>query len=103
MRILVRKCKKHKKVKKKNITFFIKIDKKTCIFSENPCAKMQKTQKSEKTIMFYMKNCKKEQKSFKNLWFFKKKHPGPRDPRIFWIFRFCGMCVGFAIYFAICV
>ena len=33
---------------------------KTCsTFTENPCAKMQKTKKSEKTIMFYMKNCKK--------------------------------------------
>ena len=30
------------------------------MFSENPCAKMQKTQKSEKTIMIYMKNSKNE-------------------------------------------
>ena len=33
---------------------------KRVIFSENPCAKMQKTKKSEKTIMFYVKNCKTE-------------------------------------------
>ena len=32
------------------------------IFSENPCAKMQKMQKSEKTIGFTVKNFKKEQK-----------------------------------------
>ena len=28
----------------------------SCIFSENPCAKLQKTQKSEKTISFYGEN-----------------------------------------------
>ena len=43
-----------------------------------------------KTIVIYMKNCKKEQTTFKNKWFFEKKHPEPRDPRIFWDFRFCG-------------
>ena len=32
----------------------------SCMFSENPWAKMQKTQKSEKAIMSYMKNCKIE-------------------------------------------
>ena len=32
------------------------------MFSENPCAKMQKTQKSEKTIGFTVKNLKKDQK-----------------------------------------
>ena len=42
----------------------------SCIFSENPCAKMQKTQKSEKTITFYMKNCKNEQFCFVLLVFF---------------------------------
>ena len=31
---------------------------------------MQKTQKSEKTITFYMKNCKKERFCFVFLWFF---------------------------------
>ena len=31
-----------------------------CIFSENPCAKMQKTQKNKKTIMFCVKKCKIE-------------------------------------------
>ena len=40
------------------------------MFSENPCAKMQKTQKSEKTITFYMKNCKNEQFCFVLLLFF---------------------------------
>ena len=44
--------------------------KQSCIFSVNPCAKMQKTQKSEKTITFYMKNCKKEQFCFVLLVFF---------------------------------
>ena len=39
-------------------------------FSENPCAKMQKTQKSEKTIMIYVKNCKIEQFCFVFLLFF---------------------------------
>ena len=34
--------------KVKTITFFIKINKKSKTFTENPCAKMQKTQKSEK-------------------------------------------------------
>ena len=50
----------------KNLVFWSK----SCIFSENPCAKMQKTKKSEKTISFYMKNCKNEQKTFIFLWFF---------------------------------
>ena len=36
----------------------------SCTFTENPCAKMRKTQKSDKTIMFYMKNCKNEQFCF---------------------------------------
>ena len=36
----------------------VEIWNKKCIFSENPCAKMQKTQKSEKTITFIVKNCK---------------------------------------------
>ena len=48
----------------------VEIWNKKCIFSENPCAKMQKTQKSEKTITFYMKNCKKEQCCFVLLVFF---------------------------------
>ena len=65
VRILVRKCKKRKKVEKK------------------------------KNIMFYMKNCKKEQFCFKNKRFFEKKHPEPRDTRIFWDFRFCGSVVVF--------
>ena len=72
----------------KNLLFWSK----RCAFTENPCAKMQKTQKSEKTISFYMKNCKKEQFCFKNKrFFFVFLHPGPRDTRIFWDFRFCGM------------
>ena len=29
----------------------------SCIFSENPCAKMQKTQKSKKSIRIYSENC----------------------------------------------
>ena len=48
---------------------------KSCIFTGNPCAKMQKTQKSEKTITFYMKNF---QPLFKTILFCKKlerKHP----------------------------
>ena len=41
----------------KNLVFWSKC----CTFTENPCAKMQKkTQKSEKSIMFYVKNCKTE-------------------------------------------
>ena len=40
------------------------------MFHENPCAKMQKTQKSEKTISFSKKNCKKEQFCFVLLVFF---------------------------------
>ena len=54
----------------KNHCFSCVIAPTSCIFSENPCAKMQKTQKSEKTIMFYMKNCKKEQFCFIFLVFF---------------------------------
>ena len=42
----------------------------SCIFSENPCANMQKTQKSEKTSMIYMKNCKNEQLCLKKQTFF---------------------------------
>ena len=39
-------------------------------FSENPCAKMQKTQKSEKAMSFYRKNCKTEEFCFVFLVFF---------------------------------
>ena len=49
-----------------------------------------------------MKNVKIEQFSFKIQWFFEKKAREPREPEIFRNFRFCGMCVGFAICFAIC-
>ena len=48
----------------------VEIWNKKCIFSENPCAKMQKTQKSEKSIGFTVKNCKKEQFCFIFLVFF---------------------------------
>ena len=47
----------------------VEIWNKKCMFSENPCAKMQKTQKSEKTISFSRKNCKKEQFCFVLLFF----------------------------------
>ena len=53
--------------------------------------------------MFYMTNCKNEQFCFIFFAFFAFLHPEPRDTEIFWDFRFCGMCVGFAICFAICV
>ena len=53
----------------------VEIWNKKCIFSENPCAKMQKTQKSENSIGFTVKNCRKEQFCFVFLVFFAKKHP----------------------------
>ena len=43
---------------------------KSSTFDENPCRFLRKAQKSEKTIMIYMKNCKKEQFCFVLLWFF---------------------------------
>ena len=43
---------------------------KKCIFSENPCRFLRTMQKSEKTIRFYVKNCKKEQFCFILLMFF---------------------------------
>ena len=51
----IKKTQTHENVKKP-LRCFTKIDKTSCIFSENPCAKMQKTQKSEKTISFYSEN-----------------------------------------------
>ena len=42
--------------------------------------------------MIYMKNCKKGYFLWKSLCENAFLHPGPRDPRIFWIFWFCGMC-----------
>ena len=42
-----------------NIVLFWICWSKSGTFSENPCAKTQKTQKSEKTIGFIMNNCKK--------------------------------------------
>ena len=68
MRILVRKCKKSKKVKKhvfccvfgvlgsENIEFIIILlvfCSTSCVFNENPCAKMQKKQKSEKKTFVF--------------------------------------------------
>ena len=42
----------------------------SCTFTENPCAKMRKTQKSKKSISFSMKHCKKVQFCFIFLVFF---------------------------------
>ena len=41
-----------------------------CNFSENPCVCLGKTQKSEKAITFYVKNCKNDQFCFVLLVFF---------------------------------
>ena len=65
--------------------------KKCGTFTENPCAKTQKTQKSEKTIMFYSENCKIEQFCFIFLAFFVFLTREPREPGFYWDFRFCGM------------
>ena len=51
----------------------------SCTFTENPCAKMRKTQKSDKTIMFYMKNCKNDALLVKNLQ--RECFFNPRNPR----------------------
>ncbi len=53
--------------------------------------------------MIYMKNCKKEHFMYEIQSKSEKKHPDTRQTEIFQNFQFCGICVGFAIYFAICV
>ena len=53
--------------------------KKSCIFNENPCAKMKKRKKLKKTISFYMKKCKIEALLMRNLQ--RKRFFDPRNPR----------------------
>ena len=53
-----------------------------------------KTRKQvKKNIMFYMRICNKEQFCFTNERFVTTMSPETRDHRIFWDFRFWGMCV----------
>ena len=56
--------------------------KKSCIFSENPCAKMQKTQKNEKTIGFTMKNVHKAEKQTLNFKKLERERLVLSQPRI---------------------
>ena len=62
---------------------------------------MKKSQKSEKTIMFHVKNCKIEALLMVNLVLKRKLAPGtsrPQDFLDFWILRYVGVfCVGFAM------
>ena len=60
----------------KNHYVFHQSGSKRATFKENPCVKMQKTKKSSKTIMIYMKNCQKGSFSMRILVWKRKKEAG---------------------------
>ena len=64
------------------------INKQRCIFSVNPCAKMQNTQTSEKAIALHMNNCKKHNVVLKTNTFLKTKAGKLGTPGFSWIFDF---------------